>query len=295
MISFCHNTTLYELQVLTYINGQFLESNQACIPVTDRGFRFGDGVFETLRVYNGVMYQWEAHVNRLKEGLTALSIPFEQFSGLKNAALSLIKQNNISKGYLRIAISRGSGSQGYLPTYETVPTLVIETIANYSKTPDTASLWESSLQKTPAASLPVSTKIAQGVNAILARMEAQEHECFEALLLNNKGYISEASSSNIFWVKDKILYTPSPSCDRLNGTVLQAVKRLSPFQVKEGEFLIEDLLAADEIFLTNTGWLILPVTSLHPRDKTWSIGEVTSSLQKILAEDIATYAAHHQS
>ena len=170
---------------IIYLNGQFLSAEQALIPVADRGFRFGDGVFETIRVYAGVAYQLEWHLERLQRGLTAIKI----MCGVRRAVCNqLIEKNNLQNGFLRIAISRGVGSQGYLPKADIKPTIVIETLP-LGDVPESASLYLSQFRKTSPSSLPTNYKLAQGMNSTLARMEAQERGCFEALQLTPDDFV----------------------------------------------------------------------------------------------------------
>jgi branched-chain amino acid aminotransferase len=272
--------------MFVFINHRYVSAEKAVIPVSDRGFRFGDGVFETIRVHQGRMYQWSLHLNRLEGGMQALKMPAPDGETLHQAACELLIKNEIESGFVRLAISRGSGSRGYLPTVETSPTIVIETIDGYREMPDSISLWLSSYAKVSRHALPVKYKLAQGLNATLAQLEAQEKGAREALLLNDQGYVSEAGAANIFWVKDQQVYTPALSCDCVDGTIRQAVIRLAPTKVQQVEAALLRLLDADEVFITNTGGLIMPVTSLHPNEKFWPVGAITQQLQSVLLGDV---------
>lgn len=225
------------------INNKILPKNKALINVGDRGFRFGDGVFETCLTVDGKIYNWEAHRNRLEEGLKAIKIELDFHltqvgvynpdltfasnskkemnprSGLqtptcndndklKESCLELIKKNKIKNGYLRIAISRGVGSVGYLPQENIQPTVVIETLPLNTKPKSPIKLCISNYQKPSIKSLPVNYKLMNGLNSTLAKLEAVEKNYFDAILLNEKNQICETSSANIFWIKDDVLYTP---------------------------------------------------------------------------------------
>lgn len=273
---------------IIYMNGQFLSAEQALIPVADRGFRFGDGVFETIRVYAGVAYQLEWHLERLQRGLTAIKI----VCGVQRAACNqLIEKNNLQNGFLRIAISRGVGSHGYLPQADIKPTIVMETLP-LSDVPESASLYLSQFRKTSPSSLPTNYKLAQGMNSTLARMEAQEHGCFEALQLTPDDFVSEASSSNFFWVKDDVIYTPALEAGCLEGSTRAALMRLT--KIEEIMALPSGLESADEVFITNCAWGVLPVTSLKPQGWNWKIGKIAKQLQTALKHDIEQYAYQHR-
>src|SRR5438045_2826886 len=110
-----------------YLDDRFVPVEEAAVHVQDRGFRFGDGVFETIGVYAGVPYQWEFHMERLERGLKALGIPFH-IGPLVDVCDGLLLRNLMEDGLLRIAVSRGIGSRGYLPLPTCMPTLVVETL-----------------------------------------------------------------------------------------------------------------------------------------------------------------------
>lgn len=266
-----------------YLNGKQVPAGEALLPVADRGFRFGDGVFETIAVHNGTPYQLELHLARLKSGLAAIRI--ETDDSLEKPIRDLIAKNKVVDGFVRVAISRGSGSKGYLPIGNE-PTIVIETMPR-TPGPESATLHLSAVRKIPLACLPVYHKLAQGLNSTLARMEAEEHGCFEALMLTTEGYVAEASSANIFWVKDGVLYTPHLSTGALAGTTRAAILRLMNFKVEEVSQKLDALEKADELFLTNVNWGVLPVTALGARE--WPVGKLTKDLQATYKKDIAAY------
>ena len=277
-----------------YLNGHFLATDRAHISVQDRGFRFGDGVFETIAVYSGMPYQWELHMERLKAGLSALTIPADT-DQLRQPALQLISKNGLSDATLRIAISRGVGSIGYLPVGCACSTVVIEAFERLLPPPDPASLWLSSYEKPSPKALPVQFKLSQGLNSTLVRMEGASHGCQDGLLLNAAGHICETSSANIFWLKGETLYTPSLSCGVLNGTTRSAILRVSPYRVKEGAFSLDELQVADAIVMTNTAWQVMPVGSLKPTGWEWPGSTALAvQLRHALHQDVSAYvAAHH--
>lgn len=282
-------TQITEANMFVYVNDRMIQNDEASISVQDRGFRFGDGVFETIRVANGVPYQWDFHLQRLQEGLRVLRINYGT-SNLKNLCLELLQKNQLrSEGFVRIAISRGVGSMGYLPT-ATTPTLVIETVPLATAPDKPIKLWLSSYQKPTSASIPIHVKTMQGLNSTLARMEAQDNGCFEALLLGSNGQICEGSSSNIFWVKDGILFTPSVNAGILPGAIRHVVIRLSPLPVEEGIFSLEVLKEAEEVFVTNSAWLALPVESLQPKGVSWKLHKCAANINALLQEELVRYA-----
>lgn len=274
--------------LFAYVKGRFVPAEEASLSIQERGFRFGDGIFETIRMAHGIPYQWEQHLARINQGLTALRISFDT-QRLKDILQELIKKNNLKEGFIRLSISRGIGSQGYLPT-ATEATLVMETSSLSPPPAISVALWQSRYRKPAPEALPVACKLMQGVNSTLARMEAADHGCFEALQLGQGGQICEGSSSNIFWIKNGGLYTPSLESGILNGTIRQAVLRLSPYPIEEGIFPLEILQEAEEVFLTNVSWLVLPVSGLQPLGWEWPNHTHSLTLKALLEEELAHHA-----
>ena len=275
------------------INGAILPVEKALVPISDRGLRFGDGVFETIAVHAGIPYQWKLHQKRLQSGLSALSIAFDT-SKLLTDCLALIKKNKLTEGFVRVMVTRGSGSEGYLPAPSAEPRCIIGTMPR-KDVPHYADLLVCSYTKPPLSSLPCNNKLMQGVNSTLARLEAKSAGCLDALQLDSKGNISECSSANIFWVKNNTLYTPSLATACLDGTTRATVLRLGTLKVKQGAFKPAALKAADCAFITNTNWQILPVRRIVP----WNVSfneksAALKQLQTAYAKDIKDYVAEHK-
>lgn len=246
------------MQYLIY-NHKLTKAQDAKISFQDRGFRFGDGIFETCLIKNSEIQNWSAHLKRLEEGLSAIKIQFES-QNLENSCQKLITKNQVNNGILRIAISRGVGSSGYLPKPNIKPTLIIETLKKPAKPKAPIKLMISSYQKPSLKSLPVNYKLANALNSTLVKIEAQEKGYFDGIILNEKDEICETSSANIFWLKDEILFTPSLECGCLKGTIREKIIQTS--NVREVKAGLEDLLQADSVFLTNVAFGILPVNEV---------------------------------
>lgn len=236
------------------------------LPIADRGFRFGDGVFETIRLIRGVPYQWELHMRRLEAGLAALRIAPPVVDWLTSAR-TLIKKNDASDGYLRIAVSRGVGSKGYLPDADITANWVIETLPVSTPEKEVCTLWLSSLTRPSPDNFPAQYKLAQGVGSTLALLEARDHGADDALMRSSHGHISEAASGNLFWLKGDTLFTPALTTGCLMGSTRAAIMRL--FEVVEINAGIEDFLSADAAFLCNVRHGIWPIASLMPHAKTY--------------------------
>lgn len=239
-----------------YINGNFYEEHDAKISVKDRAFRFGDGVFETVSIDNGKISHWNLHKTRLEGGLKALKIEFNT-ERLESDIIKTAEKNEVKNGSARIAITRGEGSRGYIPTYQKPCNVVIEAMNTPQMNRVSGNLCISSYRKIPRECLPVNYKISQGLNSTLAKIEAKEKGFFDAIQLNIKGEIAECASSNIFWIKGNKIYTPSLECDILSGVTRQVVIKkikteMKDFKIIEGKFKPKALKKADEIFITNS-------------------------------------------
>ncbi|NET71287.1 MAG: hypothetical protein F6K62_10270 [Sphaerospermopsis sp. SIO1G2] len=248
------------------MSGQYLSDDTACISTKDRGFRFGDGIFETIAVVESIPYLWELHANRLKHGLRAIYMDAD-IDALLPPLLTVIKKNAVSSGVARILITRGVGSRGYLPTVK-APTILIE--AESAPLPlitpslrNPIHLWQSPWRRFPAECLPTDAKIMQGMNATLARVDAQQHAADEALLLSYAGDICELSSGSLFWLHGETLYTPSLDTGALAGTMRERLLALWDGCAIEQVSAPPDILHhCDAVIMTNALCGAVPIASL---------------------------------
>ncbi len=257
--------------MLVYLNGKFVEKEQARVSVFDHGFLYGDGIYETMRAYEGTIFLLKKHLGRLKRSARAVSlklpIPLNDIGGALNESL---KVNRLRNAYVRLHISRGPGEIGLDPALCPVPTMVI-TAKPFHEYP--AGYYERGLKvavvKTrrnhPLAVSP-SIKSTNFLNNILARIEAKKARAYEGIMLNWEGYVAEGTISNIGMVKKGVLYTPGLDTGILEGVTRDLVLRLArrkKITVRETRILPKNLLAADECFITNTTMEIMPVTTIN--------------------------------
>jgi branched-subunit amino acid aminotransferase/4-amino-4-deoxychorismate lyase len=273
-----------------FINNKLLDTEKATISYEDRGFRFGDGVFETISVVGGVPYQFDWHMERLRKGLHAIKIN-ANLHQLHEQSRRLLKENQFKDGTLRIQVTRGIGSRGYLPDPKhpkAGATIVVETIPSPPPAPESASLIISSYEKITAESMPVQYKLCQGLNATLARIEATEKGAFDALLLNRDRMLCETSSGNLFWVKNDVLYTPMLSCGVLEGSMRAALMRLSPYPVREVASTLSELEKAQAVFITNALWPIIAITRIDGVAASWT-PELVPAMKELILKDQQDY------
>ena len=268
----------------TYIQDDFVPTEEASVPVSDRGFRFGDGVFETIRVEYGKLYNIDFHLNRLSKGLNDIRITFNA-ANLRGVCRSLVKKNKIDRGFVKVYISRGVGSQGYLPTGG-LPTLIIETVSGINEPEDWANLFIS----TQKAGVISTAKTLNSLNYTLALIEAKEKKCDNAILLNDKDKICETAGGNLFWFKRGVLYTPSIKLPLIPGSVRQKVLNLYKGEIEAGGYKLDALKGADELFMTNVNCLVLPIKEVYGDAKTpkfkFKSNEKALKIRKLILDDI---------
>lgn len=250
----------YEAADWVSLQGRIIPRSDAAISPFDRGLLLGDGAFETLRVIDGRPYLMEAHLTRMAATLETLSLPFPAAS-LAPHCMDLIRYLRLEQGMLRLTVTRGVGGEGYLPLAHPQPSFLITArsldVATLSFSP--LELGISQWRKIPPACLPVSGKTLQGLNATLARMEAQAAGWDDMLQLSLAEHVACASSGNLFWRKAGRVFTPALSTGCLMGVTRQRLIQLSDMPVDEVEVSLEHLAGADAVIMTNSRLLACPV------------------------------------
>ncbi|RME63295.1 MAG: branched-chain amino acid aminotransferase, partial [Nitrospirae bacterium] len=267
--------------MIVYLNGSFLEKDRAKVSVFDRGFLYGDGVFETLRVYSGRAFRLRAHLERLKNGLKTLGIPCPDLRELETIIQSVIEKNSLKDAYLRLTVTRGLCKRGPIPK-DCGPPTVFCFAEDFNGLPENLYLEgvKIGLSRRPQWRLPEESHV-KGVSFlpnIIDRMSTTEGE-FDLLYLTPEGFVSETTVCNIFFIKDNTLYTPSLECAPLAGITRETVMeigRKKGLQTIEGRFKLSDLKEAEEVFLTNTLVEVLPVRQFQ--DVTFEIGPWTRKI-----------------
>jgi aminodeoxychorismate lyase len=266
-----------------YLNNKFVDEAEAKISVKDRGLRYGDGCFETISFFNQKPYLLEGHLQRLAGGLQAIKINFDA-NALPELITQTIANNNIKNGFVRIMVTRGEGSRGYMPTYKTPPTLVIEVMERPNMQTTEAKICISSYKK--MAGVPTEFKLMQGLNSVLAKIEAHEKGFFETIMLNENGFITEVSAGNLFFVKNEKVFTPSLQSGCLAGVMRGNIIKLLQDNVTQGLYKPTDLESADEIFITNVTWQILPVVEIEGLNFKPKNFDTVDKIRKLIDDDI---------
>lgn len=255
------------------INNRIIAKDQATIHPEHRGFLFGDGVFDSIKFENSQLINWQSHLKRLNEGLRFAKINFST-TNLKQQAQKLINANQMQDGFLRIYISRGIGSRGYMPTNHGKPLLYISCSGIITMKYKKISLNIANFTKNSHDYLFENQKLAQGMKNSLIKIAAEEQGFFDSIIFNEKDEICETSSANIFWIKNGQIFTPDHKCGLLLGTIRQKI--IDQNQVNIVRAGIEELKNADSIFLTNVRISALFIDNLSFCDKVFAKNAVLS-------------------
>jgi len=253
-----------------YLNDRFVPQEEAVVSVFDHGFLYGDGVYETMRSYQGRTLQLSEHLARLERSASRihLDLPLSLVRLAELIRESLVR-NRLQDAYLRVTVSRGAGEIGLEPSLCKTPTLVI--IAKPFQ-PSPESLYTEGVtvsvvrtRRNLPEAVPPQIKSLNFLNNILAKIEATAAGAHEGIMLNQREELTEGTTSNLFLVQAGRLRTPSLDCGILDGITRGLVLRLAEeltIPTEETRLGVKDLYRAEECFLTNTTQELLPVTGV---------------------------------
>ncbi len=260
-----------ELQV--YIDGQYYLKSEAKISVYDHGFLYGDGVFEGIRAYDGLVFKLKEHVDRLYRSAHAitLTIPMSKEDMIK-AVVETLRTNKLKDSYIRLVVSRGVGDLGLDPRKCPKPTIIIITdqisirAGNASETGVTTMF--SWVRRNPVDATTHEIKSLNYLNSILAKIEANACGVDEAICLKSDGCIAEGVGENVFIVKNGELFTPPTSTGALAGITAEMVTKIcEKLQLKltTADLTPFMLFTADEAFFTGTAMEVIPIREVNKR------------------------------
>ena len=272
-----------------WIDGKLVDKADAKISVYDHGLLYGDGVFEGIRVYNGKIFECDAHVRRLYDSAKAIRLKIPAGPAeLKSIMEQTVKANGFNECYIRVVVTRGVGSLGIDPNKCSNPSLIViaDLIQVYPREmfeKGIAVITASTLRMHPAALSP-RIKSLNYLNNILARIEANDAGVPEAIMLNSEGNVAEGTVQNVFIIRDGQVQTPTTHDGILEGVTRRVMIDLC---AKLGIPCIEksiqrlDLYIADEMFLTGTGGEVMPVTKIDGRQiGSGEVGPITRRLKQ---------------
>ena len=279
------------LTPIVYINGLFWTIDKANISVLDRGFTYGDGLFETMRVYSGKIFRLEHHLDRLFQSARSISIELPITKNeIQSAIYAAIKLNGLSDSIVRLTVTRGELDSGVNVDYSSPPTIVIlvKPVKAISKKTYKEGIGIKLYKKSAIRTQGISNKIksCNYLSNIILRENALKENFFEAILLDHNHNVTEGTISNIFIIKNNQLKTPITNEFVLSGIIRQAILDLClenniPF--KEDLITERELYEADELFLTNSAIEILPVRNInHHKLKNRGMRPMTKHIHMLL-------------
>ena len=256
-----------------FIDGKYYDERNAKISVFDHGLLYGDGIFEGIRAYHGRVFKLKEHIDRLFYSAKAILLEIPMSSAqITRATVEVCRENKIRDGYIRLVVTRGVGTLGLNPKSCKRPSVIIiaDKIQLYP-----AGVYQRGLDiitvpttRNLHSALNPAIKSLNYLNNILAKIEANNGGCEEAVMLNAEGFVAECTGDNLFIVKNGALLTPPLSAGALYGITRRTVMELaeeSGLKVSEPNLTRYDLFSADECFLTGTGAEIVPVVKIDGR------------------------------
>ncbi|RKY07376.1 MAG: branched-chain amino acid aminotransferase [Planctomycetota bacterium] len=272
-----------------WLDDKLVDADDAKVSVFDHGLLYGDGVFEGIRVYDGRIFEFDAHLKRLylSAKVMRLTMPMPT-DALADAVRQTVEANGVHDGYIRLVVTRGAGDLGLNPFLckRACVIIIAATIQLYPE-----ELYEkgikvvsSSVIRNHPMSLPPQVKSLNYLNNILAKIEAIDSGVSEAIMYNHEGYVAEASGDNVFIVRDGIIYTPPVQSGSLEGITRRIVIDLASGEnitVMEKNLTRFDLYVCDEFFLTGTAAEVIGVVEIDGRAVgAGSPGPITKLLRK---------------
>lgn len=285
-----------------HVDGELVPADEASVSVRDRGFRYGDAGFETMRAYGGTVFRWDAHVARLFDTLESLGMPADELGltalDLRARVRDTLAANGLREAYVRLSVTRGV-DDGFTPpaAADTDPTVVVvvkprsrggrEDRGGKPGWDEPATVQTVKTRRVPDRALPSDAKTHNYLNNVLARIETRVTDADAALMLDADGVVAECATANLFFVADDAIRTPS-----LEGPVLPGVTRAEVidiaraegFPVEQGSYVPDDVRGADEAFLTSSVRGIRPVDTVDGVEV--GGGPVTSLLSRLYADRV---------
>ncbi len=257
---------------IIYINGEFLNAENATISVYDHGLLHGDGIFEGIRAYDGVVFQLNEHINRLYQSARSLylNIPVNK-KDMINLVLEVLRRNNLNNAYVRLVVTRGVGVLGIDPRTCRRPSIIIiaeSSPAVYEKGIADRGLRAKivSVRRDAVDATSHEIKSLNYVNSVMARIEATLSGADEAVLLDPQGFVCESPICNLFTVNGNRLTTPSVASGILHGITRAKIMGIGDDMgliVEERNITPYELINSDEVFLTGTHAEIAPIVMIN--------------------------------
>lgn len=277
-----------------------ISKNPPAVSFLDHGFLFGDSLYEVVRTYGRKLWTWDEHMARLRQSGQRVGLSIESLEAdIRGRALSLLKALNVDNAAVRIIVTRGIGKLHIDPRTCDHPLVYMAAWGlDVAALRSPVRLFVPTIRRMPKATLDPAIKSGNYLNNVLAFREAVQAGYDDALLLNVAGEVTEATTSNIAWIKDKTIFTPHTDCGILHG--ITRAELLKQRDLVQGHFTVDDLMGADEVFLLSTFKEILPVDEIKSHDgRLWrshshqEVLKLYDEFSKSLVSKLAETGAHY--
>lgn len=274
-------------------NDKIVKNEEVTIHKEDRGYQFGDGIYEVVKVYDGKLFTVNEHLDRFFESASKirLNIPYSK-NELHQLLMELVEANNLKNGYVYFQMTRGIAPRNHhFPADDVKPVLTGNTVEMERPFEN----FEKGVKVTFVEDirwLRCDIKTLNLLGAVLAKQEAHEKGCYEAILHRND-IVTEASAANVFGIKDNVLYTHPANNFILNGITRQVVFQCAQeinLPIQEQPFTTNECMQMDELFITSTNAEITPVIEIDGQKiNGGKIGHWTRKLQKQFNKKIENF------
>ncbi len=260
------------MQGIVYLNGQLVPADQARVSIFDHGLLYGHGLFETMRAYGGRVFRLEEHVGRLVRGAEAIGIPMGgHWSALEQSVYSVLRANALLDARIRLTVTAGTGPGIPVLPAPGPPTVFVVASAMPPGSPELferglhAAVWSHTRSSLSAIAGVKSTNYLEN---LLARSEARQRGADEAIILNDKRFVTEGSLANLFFVHAGHMLTPAAESGLLRGITRDIIIQLAADQhieLEQAWISLQDTVACSEAFATNSVIEVMPIVSIDGR------------------------------
>ena len=297
------------MTVAVSINGIITPPEKASISVFDHGFLFGDSIYEVARTVGGKLFMFDAHMERLRRSAAYLNmdIPVDDDT-LYAWTTAAIQAAGNEESYMRLIVTRGAGKVHIDPTTASDPAVII-LAKEYQRYPE--ELYEKGIRtaivtvrRNHPQALNPAAKTGNYLNSMLALVESQQYDAVDALMLSHSGYLTEATTSNLFFIAKGVLCTPSLSCGILPGITRRVINEAAgrvDLQVKEGKYRKRSLFEADEAFVSSTLKDVMPISEVYDAEEERTVrighgrpGPLTRKLMKVWPEIVQEFMLRYR-
>ncbi|GGN86258.1 aminotransferase class IV [Haloarcula pellucida] len=284
-----------------HVDGEVVPAEAATVSVLDRGFMYGDAAFETVRAYGGDPFAWDAHRDRLQHTAETLGFADAVPGDLRERVDETLDANDLTEAYVKVSVTRGVQPGKLTPDPEVDPTVIVVVNELPRGGRDGERVWDGPAdvqtvrtRRAPSEAIPADVKTHNYLNGILGRLELRRAAVDsdvtdECLMRTVDGHVAEGATSNLFFVTENGLRTPSEDLDLLPGVTRDVVMELAreeEFPVETGHYSLDAVRNADEAFLTNSTWEIRPIAAVDGMEV--GSGPMTKLLQRLYDERVET-------